>query len=79
MKKILRNILLIALGIIALVAIAGMYKFNYLANQPGYDVDGNKIKTLHPTWDVDNDGINDCEKEGLCDHTVDYSQARFEE
>lgn len=29
--------------LIAVVVLAGMYKFNYLANQPGYDVDGNPI------------------------------------
>jgi len=37
--------LLIIVGIaVLLVAIAGMYKFNYLASQPGYDVDGNKVE-----------------------------------
>lgn len=30
--------------ILLAIAIAGMYKFNYLANQPGYNVDGNKSK-----------------------------------
>lgn len=36
--------ILIALVVIAgLIAAAGMYKFNYLANQPGYSPDGNKI------------------------------------
>lgn len=38
----------IIVGIIALVVIiiaAGMYKFNYKASQPGYDVDGNKVET----------------------------------
>ncbi len=30
-------------SIIVLVALAGMYKFNYLASQEGYDADGNKI------------------------------------
>ena len=34
-------------AVIFMVIIAGMYKFNYLANQPGYDVDGNKIKETH--------------------------------
>lgn len=29
--------------IIFIVALAGVYKFNYLSNQLGYDVDGNKI------------------------------------
>ena len=37
---------LIILGAILLVVIAaGMYKFNYLAGLPGYDVDGNPLKT----------------------------------
>lgn len=30
--------------------------------------------TMHPAWDRDGDGINDCESNGSCDHTVDYSQ-----
>lgn len=41
--------------------------------QPG------KIKTsagMHPSWDSDGDGINDCEKDGSCDHSINYSQAR---
>ncbi len=33
-------------------------------------------KTLHPSWDADGDGTNDCEKDGSCDHTQDYSQPR---
>lgn len=33
-------------------------------------------KTMHPSWDADQDGINDCENDGSCDHTVDYSQPR---
>ena len=41
--KALKNILLILLGIVILVILAGMYKFNYLSNQANYDVDGNKI------------------------------------
>lgn len=31
---------------------------------------------MHPSWDADGDGINDCEKDGSCDHTVDYSKPR---
>lgn len=34
------------------------------------------IKPMHSSWDVDNDGINDCEKEGSCDHSIDYTQPR---
>ncbi len=36
-------VFLVIIGIpILLVALAGMYKFNYLANQPGYNADGNR-------------------------------------
>ncbi len=43
MKKTIKIILGIVLLGIVLVASAGIYKFNYLSGQPGYDVDGNKI------------------------------------
>jgi len=52
MKKIIIIILLIVIGLIALVALAGMYKFNYLANQPGYTVDGNKIEEQSQSEEV---------------------------
>ncbi len=42
MSKVLKIIMATAVAILLLIAVAGMYKFNYLANQPGYDVDGNK-------------------------------------
>lgn len=44
MKKTITIIVGIVLAIIILIALAGMYKFNYLANQPGYDADGNKVQ-----------------------------------
>jgi uncharacterized protein len=31
---------------------------------------------IHPSWDSDGDGVNDCEIDGSCDHTVDYRLAR---
>lgn len=31
---------------------------------------------MHPSWDADNNGINDCETNGSCDHTIDYTQPR---
>ncbi|MEH6394491.1 hypothetical protein [Pseudoalteromonas sp.] len=34
------------------------------------------VKTMHPSWDSDGDGVNDCENDGSCDHTIDYSKAR---
>ena len=36
-------IALTLIGIVVLVMVLGMYKFNHLASQPGYDVDGNQI------------------------------------
>ena len=47
MKKTIKWILISLILIMLMVIIAGMYKFNYLANQPGYDVDGNKIEEVH--------------------------------
>ena len=78
MKKYILYAFGFAVLVFVLIALAGMYKFNYLANQPGYDVDGNRL-TIHPSWDIDNDGIHDCESDGSCDHTIDYSKPRLEE
>lgn len=44
MKKILKWIGISIVLLIIFVALTGMYKFNYLANQDGYDADGNKIE-----------------------------------
>jgi len=33
-------------------------------------------RSMHPSWDKNNDRINDCEAEGSCDHTVDYTVER---
>lgn len=33
-------------------------------------------KRMHPSWDTNNDSINDCESDGSCDHTIDYSKPR---
>ena len=45
MKKIIKWLVIALLSFVILVILAGMYKFNYLASQEGYDVDGNKIST----------------------------------
>ncbi|MCF6357592.1 MAG: hypothetical protein L3J54_07275 [Draconibacterium sp.] len=47
MNKTIKWILISATFIVLIVIIAGMYKFNYLANQPEYDCDGNKIEGTH--------------------------------
>lgn len=47
----MKKIILIALGVVALaillIALAGMYKFNYLASKDDHDVDGNKMNASH--------------------------------
>jgi len=48
MKKALLVAVIVSLVAVLLVLGAGMYKFNYLASLPGYDVDGTKI-VVDPT------------------------------
>lgn len=57
-----------AIGLLALLLAAGAC----CAQQP----DAMGARTLHPSWDMDGDGVNDCERDGSCDHVVDYSQPR---
>jgi hypothetical protein len=33
-------------------------------------------KTMHQSWDLDFDGMNDCENDGTCDDSVDYTKAK---
>ena len=35
-----------------------------------------QIKRMHSSWDKNEDGINDCELDGSCDHSIDYSIPR---
>ncbi|UFX83533.1 Kazal-type serine protease inhibitor domain-containing protein [Candidatus Absconditicoccus praedator] len=37
-----------------------------------YDQEGE----MHWTWDMNRDGINDCEQDGTCDHTTNYFEPR---
>lgn len=37
------------------------------------------IQRMHSSWDENNDGINDCESDGSCDDSVDYTVPRIEE
>ncbi len=31
---------------------------------------------MHPSWDANNDGVNDCEDDGSCDPMADYMSPR---
>jgi hypothetical protein len=33
-------------------------------------------KGMHPSWDLNLDGMNDCEDEGSCDHSINYTEPR---
>ncbi len=44
MRQILKCFIISFFIIIVIISLAGMYKFNYLANKDGYNVDGNKIE-----------------------------------
>lgn len=33
-------------------------------------------KKMHPSWDLDRDGLNDCETDGTCDDSVDYTKPK---
>ena len=44
MNKIIKWGVIGVASIVLIIIFAGMYKFNYLASQTGYDVDGNKIE-----------------------------------
>ncbi len=45
MKKVLKWLVITLVTFVIIAILAGMYKFNYLASQEGYDCDGNKIIT----------------------------------
>lgn len=42
--KIVKIITIGVMGLIVIVALAGVYKFNYLSGRPGYDVEGNRLE-----------------------------------
>ena len=51
MKKVLKWLIISLITIVIIILLAGIYKFNYLANQEGYDCDGNKIMIKQETTD----------------------------
>lgn len=38
--------------------------------------EGGPQRGMHPSWDRNHDGINDCEDDGSCDDSIDYTKAR---
>ncbi len=54
-KKIILGSLIIV-GLTIVIALAGIYKFGYLSDKEGYDVDGNKINELVSESSNDNTG-----------------------
>ncbi len=34
------------------------------------------VNRMHSSWDNNNDGVNDCESEDSCDHTINYNLPR---
>jgi hypothetical protein len=41
------------------------------------DLTWRPYKGMHPSWDRNNDGINDCEDDGTCDDSQDYTRPRL--
>ncbi len=77
MKNAIKWILISIVTIIIIVIIAGIYKFNYLANQAGYDCDGNKIEKVDKSKVLLNKAktIN---KELLYGSWIDLSNAKLD-
>jgi hypothetical protein len=73
-KKFIKIGLGTVIIIILAIAAVGMYKFNYLASQPGYDVDGNKIQ-LSAEYTVCDENLNRYPNEqAALDAGFDHSQ-----
>jgi len=47
MKKVFKWLIITLLTLIVIIALAGIYKFNYLSSQDGYDCDGNRITEVN--------------------------------
>lgn len=72
MKKILLIILSTCAAVLLLIVLAGMYKFNYLASLPGYDVDGNKIEATD-TFEVIEVLSQSCQTDNDCETPTEYA------
>lgn len=53
-----------------------IHKWECMWENDGFIDYSDTSKTMHPSWDLNRDGINDCEVEGTCDHTTDYTKPR---
>ena len=69
MTKILSVTIGLALLTLLAVTLAGLYKFNYLASQPGYDVDGNRQNSLESFYFDPND-LTWKDEFGVCTNCV---------
>jgi hypothetical protein len=47
-------------------------------HEPGKQAKFKQVKRMHSSWDKNQDGLNDCELDGSCDHTIDYTKVRPE-
>ncbi len=72
MKKTILIVLAGCVALFVLIALAGMYKFNYLASQPGYDVDGNKIEATD-TFEVIEVLGQSCQTTSDCEIPAEYA------
>jgi heat shock protein HslJ len=72
MKKIPLIILGTCAVVVLLIVLAGMYKFNYLASLPGYDVDGNKIEATD-TFEVIEVLGQSCQTDNDCETPAEYA------
>ncbi len=73
--KYVKKIILFIILILVIIILAGIYKFNYLANQPGYDVDGNKIDLTQQKNTIDDNQIGfveDDQKEQIKRDLTEY-------
>ncbi len=71
-QKIVVTVLVVCIACVVLVALAGMYKFNYLASLPGYDVDGNKIEVTD-TFEVIEVLGQSCQTDNDCETPAAYA------
>lgn len=93
MKKTIAIPLAILILVLTFIAWWKVYEFQYTdicldmwgwKNPWGYEIcviekeiTSMNMKSIHYTWDMNEDGLNDCESDGSCDDSVDYSIPRY--